>query len=820
MKSRSMLQIIALTGVLAISHASENWTGDGGKGTSITIDAPKASGLAENQSHLPTVVQAEFVSNFSSYSAISVLDWERLGEIYAKLGSGIFGGDNTEAAMQDLGQLATTTYFMTGSIAKAGTSYHLQVNIIKTADKMTAASYSGTFSYWDLDNRTGIRKASLELLKKMGVTLTAKAQGELAGAATASQINGQTAFAKGITAQRRGNEVEALSYYFQAATFDPSLKEAVSRSSTLNANIASGSMGNNVRNDIQWRKQWVDRLTETEQFFDNFHKMESMPYTLFYSKDINQGKINYQNETVALSIETYLYGSDVWTISIERALQAVYDGLNATKRKDDWGLDRWPQRGVTDLNAFERRRNNFSVVFELLNNQNKVIGRQALQSSGSWGLNWSGRPRVEISGADRKTLNFQDVNANDITDNLTIRVASVNDTDAETAAINGVLQIRAIAKSEADLYDSFRFSRGEVHGFTNRYAENAKELVIPNTIWGDQVISIGEKAFEDSKLTSVTIPNTVTSIGENAFANNQLANVDIPNGVHTIGKGAFEKNKLTNVVIPNSVRRIGEKAFAYSYTTKYHEGNQVIDKQFNKITQITIGEKVSHSQISNYPNSLSSFDLVYQKNNFRAGTYIYRDGFRGWEKVIETEEEKIEMQTTWHWAPAFGIGMPVMMNTIDTLYSSLGFQFFANVEFFKPSFSFFRLGLNFDLGIIGAGNMKDALKQKYPDLDSADGGAAFAKIGAFVKLYPADFIYLSGGANYGGFGGISGKSAGESVEIGGTSGVIFPIGVGLAFGSDGAFIIDAQYNIAMLKNGTGGYWSFMLGGKLGRKRFD
>jgi len=263
-----------------------------------------------------------------------------------------------------------------------------------------------------------------------------------------------------------------------------------------------------------------------------------MPYTLFYSKEINQGKINYQNETVALSIETYLYGSEIWAGSIERTLQAVYDGLNATKRKDDWGLGRWPQKGVTELNAFERRRNNFSVVFELLNNQDKVIGRQTLQADGSWGLNWSGRPRVEMSSADRKTLSFQNVNANDITSNLTVRVASVNGADAETAAINGVMRIRAITKDEADLYDSFRFSRGEVQGFANGNAEKVKDLVIPGTIWGDPVISIGKETFNYAELTNVIIPNSVNDIGDEAFVSTKLTNITIGANV-VIGKNSF-----------------------------------------------------------------------------------------------------------------------------------------------------------------------------------------------------------------------------------------------------------------------------------------
>jgi uncharacterized protein (TIGR02145 family) len=229
--------------------------------------------------------------------------------------------------------------------------------------------------------------------------------------------------------------------------------EAAKRSSVLNANISSGNMGDNIRNDIQWRKEWVARLTETERFFDSFNKTERMPYTLYYSKDIEQGKIDYQNETVTMSIGTVLLGSTVWQVSIGRALQAVYDGLNATKKKDDWGLGKWPQQGVTDLKAFAKQSSSFSVVFELVNNRNKVIGRQTLQEGGWWGLS-SGRPSIEMFEVKRKTLSFQSVNANDITDNLAIRIASVNGKDAGAASMGGVLQIKVMEPDVSFFSDS------------------------------------------------------------------------------------------------------------------------------------------------------------------------------------------------------------------------------------------------------------------------------------------------------------------------------------------------------------------------------
>jgi len=58
--------------------SSPFFTGDGGKGKSIAILAPKGSGIAKEQDYIPSLVQGEFVSNFSGYSAISVLDMVRM----------------------------------------------------------------------------------------------------------------------------------------------------------------------------------------------------------------------------------------------------------------------------------------------------------------------------------------------------------------------------------------------------------------------------------------------------------------------------------------------------------------------------------------------------------------------------------------------------------------------------------------------------------------------------------------------------------------------------------------------------------------------
>ena len=78
-----------------------------------------------------------------------------------------------------------------------------------------------------------------------------------------------------------------------------------------------------------------------------------------------------------------------------------------------------------------------------------------------------------------------------------------------------------------------------------KFSKYSGEIIIPESIpFKDTEISVSgieEKAFSDcSKLTSVTIPNSVTSIGNSAFSGcSNLTSVTIPNSVTSIGSYAF-----------------------------------------------------------------------------------------------------------------------------------------------------------------------------------------------------------------------------------------------------------------------------------------
>ena len=77
---------------------------------------------------------------------------------------------------------------------------------------------------------------------------------------------------------------------------------------------------------------------------------------------------------------------------------------------------------------------------------------------------------------------------------------------------------------------------------------------------GDNVISIGNEAFLNSRLEEIRLSSNLKTIGWKAFYGcDKLTSIDIPAGVTEIGEEAFSTcSSIVSFVIPDGITRIGK----------------------------------------------------------------------------------------------------------------------------------------------------------------------------------------------------------------------------------------------------------------------
>ena len=96
--------------------------------------------------------------------------------------------------------------------------------------------------------------------------------------------------------------------------------------------------------------------------------------------------------------------------------------------------------------------------------------------------------------------------------------------------------------------DAKYFAYEDVEGgisITGYSIEGGLDVVIPSNINGKQVVSIGNTAFCFNKLTSVTIPSSVTSIGSSAFLKKDSSNPNLTKIINKTGK-SFDWGDIVN----------------------------------------------------------------------------------------------------------------------------------------------------------------------------------------------------------------------------------------------------------------------------------
>ncbi|MFA6874264.1 MAG: leucine-rich repeat protein [Bacilli bacterium] len=96
------------------------------------------------------------------------------------------------------------------------------------------------------------------------------------------------------------------------------------------------------------------------------------------------------------------------------------------------------------------------------------------------------------------------------------------------------------------------------------YRGKESHVVIPEKIDGFTVTAIEKRAFENSWVSVLGLPRTMTEIGDSAFAGSSLSRLELPEGFKDLGDKVFQNTVIKSLVIPSTLVDIDfEAGFGY-----------------------------------------------------------------------------------------------------------------------------------------------------------------------------------------------------------------------------------------------------------------
>ena len=185
------------------------------------------------------------------------------------------------------------------------------------------------------------------------------------------------------------------------------------------------------------------------------------------------------------------------------------------------------------------------------------------------------------------------------------------DTYTATSTINGVTVNWSYELNESNEIEELICTNVE---------ELTENIAIPSSIDGKKVVSLGFMAFKGStKITEVTLPNTLKNVSGYAFADcTKLAKINFGTGVQYLGMSAFGNcTALTSLSIPKSLTKAcGNHPFAGC----------------SKITSVTFEEGITEIPAFICENLTGITEITIPNSATKIGGYAF-DGCTSLKKI-------------------------------------------------------------------------------------------------------------------------------------------------------------------------------------------
>ena len=127
------------------------------------------------------------------------------------------------------------------------------------------------------------------------------------------------------------------------------------------------------------------------------------------------------------------------------------------------------------------------------------------------------------------------------------------------------LQVKAICCKNWDTNNDGELSYAEAAAVTDIGTKfKGSSIIAFNELkYFTGIMEIHNEAFSGcTSLWKIAMTNNITTIGEKAFYNSAIRTISLPNSILTIKSNAFAKSAIEKIIIPNSVTSIGSYAFS------------------------------------------------------------------------------------------------------------------------------------------------------------------------------------------------------------------------------------------------------------------
>lgn len=299
-----------------------------GDGVRIAISAPSFGDTSKEKNWIPFYVQDSLTRNFAHYTKMTVLDRTNESVIKAELLLSESGEYSDENAVQ-YGQLTNAQYLVVGNIMKLQSSYDFsfRINDIETNEIRSTAS--GRYSTIEIENGLAINEITKQLLEGLGIGLSQKEIAEL------EKINSQTGFssqnlARGMAAERNGNYVEALDFYFKTNGDTQAIAQQ-NVQLLLNGTIPTDSIKEKAAFYKKQQEKWKIIFNELEQYLE-----KELPIFVYDFSSV-QNSINSDLKTARINIEPgvkLVYRRSA--VIVWKQIMDAWEQIKTNKENNSW----------------------------------------------------------------------------------------------------------------------------------------------------------------------------------------------------------------------------------------------------------------------------------------------------------------------------------------------------------------------------------------------------------------------------------------------------------------------------------------------------